>query len=159
MPEKKGISVRPIRVADFEFIRELASEQPNFTIPPVYVLWLLCKIKGDICLLAETEAGEPLGYLLSVPLTNPVSSLFVWQLASKHPIAASSAVRILVQQLKALCLEVGFKTIYFSAVPDSAAFRALRRYIKDIFSVDPVSTGVLHEMVAPGETEFRLDVN
>src|SRR6185437_8623680 len=51
MTPTSKISVRSLEVRDFSFVRELSSSQPNFTIPPPYVLWLLTRISPELCLV------------------------------------------------------------------------------------------------------------
>ncbi len=75
------INVRRLEFGDFAFVRSLAAEQPNFTIPPPYVLWLLLKIRKNVCLVAEDQRVGPLAYLLAIP-DEPPGSLYVWQLAA-----------------------------------------------------------------------------
>lgn len=74
MTPTSKISVRSLEVRDFSFVRELSSSQPNFTIPPPYVLWLLTRISPELCLVAEHADKGPLGYLLALPINNPPKS-------------------------------------------------------------------------------------
>jgi len=145
-------------VEDYGFVRDTAAQQRNFTIPPLYVLWLLSKIKGDICLVAEDAAGGRLAYLLAVPVSEPPHALFVWQLAARHDLANSEAARALIQQLKRQCSRGKVESIYFSSLPNTAVLRILKGYIREIFDTEPIQTSVLHELIAPGEAEFRIDL-
>lgn len=158
MNKPNAILVRPMSLEDYGFIRDTAAQQRNFTIPPLYVLWLLSKIKGDICLVAEDRVGGRLAYLLAVPVTEPPNSLFVWQLAARHDLRNSEAVRSLVQHLKQECIRHSIKSIHFSSIPNTAVFRTLKGYVRDIFQTEPIQTSSIHELVAPGEVEFRIDL-
>lgn len=150
------IRVRPLQVADFTFVRELAAEQTNFTIPPPYVLWLLLKIKGDICLVAEDETGALISYLLAVPIEQPANSLYVWQLAVSEDAPPMESVQPLLFQLRNITKTIGTKSIIFSTIPKSSAYRAIRRYCRSVFNAEPSPTVVLPKVVAPLETEFRI---
>jgi hypothetical protein len=143
-----------MRISDFESIRKIAAEQQNFTIPPLYVLWLLQRIKGDICLVAETGGGALQAYLLAVPVDNSASSILVWQLASTAPLAQSTAVNTLIDFFDGLCKAAHVELLFFTAVPDSSTFRTLRRHIAATWKTEPLRTTDLHELVAPGEVEF-----
>jgi len=158
MPKEEDISIRPMEIRDFRFIRDVAARQPNFTIPPPYVLWLLLKIKGDICLVAEGPEKERLAYLLAVRVNEPVGALYVWQLASDEKPASSRGIYLLVLALRGFASHEQITSIFFSAIPKSATMRTLRRYIREVFETEPVETQLLHEFVAPGESEFRIDL-
>lgn len=145
-------------IDDYGFIRDTAAKQRNFTIPPLYVLWLLARIKGEICFVAEDAEGGRLAYLLAVPVSEPPNALFVWQLAARNELANSDAVRALIQALKQQCLRGDIGSIYFSSIPNTAVLRILKGYIREIFDTEPIQTSVLHELIAPGEVEFRIDL-
>ena len=93
------IHIRRLEVSDFAFVRGLASEQPNFTIPPPYVLWLLLKIRRNVCLIAEDDRVGPVAYLLAVPV-QPSNSLYVWQLAASEKGKRGGAVLQLLRELQ-----------------------------------------------------------
>jgi len=61
------IHVRLLEIGDFQFVRNLASKQPNFTVPSTYLLWLLLRIDGAICLVSEHSTKGPLAYLVALP--------------------------------------------------------------------------------------------
>ncbi|MCU1284077.1 MAG: hypothetical protein JWO13_427 [Acidobacteriales bacterium] len=158
MPPKRDIIVRPVRVEDFQFIRDLAARQPNFTIPPAYVLWLLLRIKGDICLIAEDDRGNLLAYLLAVPIESPEKSLYVWQLASAEAGAEQGAVYQLLLRLRDLCRKLGTQSVIFSALADSSEFRVVRQHLSTILGKHPKMTAQLPPLIAPDEAEFRIDL-
>ncbi len=158
MNKPNAILVRPMSLEDYGFIRDTAAQERNFTIPPLYVLWLLSKIKGDICLVAEDVVGGRLAYLLAVPVSEPPNSLFVWQLAVRDHASSSDAIRSLLLKLHQISTSIGISSIFFSSIPGSAAHRAISKHIKDIVSKEPVQTSLLEEMIAPGEVEFRIDL-
>lgn len=142
-------------ITDFTFIRDVAARQPNFTIPPPYVLWLLLKIKGDICLVAEGPQKERLAYLLAVPVSDPAGALYVWQLATS--VVSPEAIYLLLSALRATAVAQRFDSIYFSAMPNSASLRTIQKHIR-MFSVEPVKTNIVPEFIAPGEVEFKVDL-
>src|ERR1039457_6680692 len=92
-------SVRRLQVTDFTFVRDLAAVQPNFTIPPFYVLWLLLKIKSNIALIAEAENVGPVGYLLAFPV-EPPASFYVWQLATSKNDRQGKGALLLLSKLR-----------------------------------------------------------
>jgi len=100
MPNTTHIHVRPLEIGDFTFVRDLASKQRNFTVPPTYVLWLIMRIKGAVCLIAEDADRGQLAYLLAVPLEGPKKSLFVWQLAATTRGGKEQATLSLLAELR-----------------------------------------------------------
>ena len=154
-----SILVRPITIEDFQFVRDLAAEQQNFTIPPPYVLWLLSRVEGQVCLIATSVSGVPLGYLLAVRVEVPSHSVFVWQLASINGRPGVDAATSLLLNLRnyAKCRRV--ERIVFSAIPESASFRVIKKHCQDVFSALPKEIGSLPRIIAPGEHEYVLDLN
>lgn len=149
--------MRKLRIDDFSFVRKLASKYSNFTIPPIYVLWLLTKIKGDICLVAEEEGKGPVAYLLAVPIEDPLNSIFVWQLSSGIRSRGEPIIALLTK-LHEITRKNRTRSILFSAIPDSAHFRVLRRHLGKVTRVAPRKTKLLPGIIAPGETEYRIDL-
>jgi hypothetical protein len=158
MANASHIHVRPLEIGDFEFVRDLASQQRGFTIPPVYVLWLLLRIKGSICLAAEHSTKGQLAYLLSVPMQAPKHSVFVWQLAAISGPDGSKATQALLIEFRKRIKKFSTRNIFFSTVPRSAAFRAIRRCALSVFSQVPGEMNRLPFSVAPKETEFLLNL-
>jgi len=148
------IHVRPLEIADFVFVQQLASKQTNFTVPPTYVLWLLLKIKGAICLLAEDSKKGSLGYLLAVPVEGPENSIFVWQLAVEKNPSREKAMLALLIKLRTLLTKLGVRNIVFSTLPKSATFRTIRRYARRVFFSVPQATNTV--VVDAKESEFLL---
>src|SRR4051812_39896152 len=107
MSNPSHIHVRQLEIGDFAFVRDLASRQPNFTVPPPYVLWLLLQIKGAISLIAEDSIEGPLAYLLAVPVENSTNSLYVWQLAGLQQRQKKSAALALLKELHHMALTTG----------------------------------------------------
>ena|ERR1700730_10269116 len=158
MPNASHIHVRPLEIGDFEFVRDLASKQRNFTIPPIYVLWLMLRIKGAISLVAEHSRRGPLAYLLAVPVDGPEDSMFVWQLAVSKGPEREKATLVLLTQFNNIVRDLAVRNIVFSSVPNSAAFRAIRRYASKVFSSAPMAVNALPPAVDSKESEFLLDL-
>lgn len=152
------ITVRSIGLADFAFIRDLSAAQPNFTIPPPYVLWLLLRISPDLCLIAEHPEKGSLAYLLAMPVSNPPESVYVWQLAGSSTENSEDAITELVQSLRAIVERRRFKKLIFSAQQNTPTFRALKRYARQGFSAEPQLLAPLPDIVAPNEHEFYFDI-
>jgi hypothetical protein len=154
MSKAKTIRVRQMTEADFAFVRELASKQPNFTIPPPYVLWLLQKVDAQLCMLAEDLNSDAAGYLLAVPMKKPAKSIFIWQLASARP--ETVITEAIMDRLRELAIARGIKSISFSARPNSAAFRRIRRLVGQYSATGPSFLSALAPGIAPGEEEFNV---
>src|SRR5258706_13912727 len=73
------VLVRPIRPSDFGFIRDMAATIEGYTVPPPYVLWMLGRLPGELCLIAEDRAQEPLGYMLAMSVGLQSNEVFIWQ--------------------------------------------------------------------------------
>ena len=152
------IHVRPLEIGDFAFVQDLASKQPNFTVPLVYVLWLMLRIKGAICLIAEHSSEGPIAYVLAVPVTGPDESIFVWQLAASKGTERARATRALLVEFQDIASELAVRCIVFSSVPDSPAFRTIRRLARTVFSSIPEVLHALPPAVDAKESEFLLNL-
>lgn len=159
MAKASTIHVRQLHTRDFPFIRDLAAQRPNFTIPAPYVLWLLMHIKGDICLVAEEKRKGQIAYLLAVPVEGRRRSIYVWQLASAVSQTRENAVLPMLRKLRDITEEAKVECIFFSALPRSAEFRRIRAYIRTVWSTKPKATKALQHAIAPGETEYRIDLH
>jgi hypothetical protein len=159
MPDTSHIHVRPLEIGDFDFVRKLASIQPNFTIPPVYVLWLMLRIKGGICLIAEHSEQGSLAYLLAVPVEGPGNSIFIWQVGGTTGRQGTKATRALLTEFRETVFARGIDTISFSSLPNSAVFRLIRRYAWDLAALIPKTVSALPSAVSDKESEFLLNLS
>jgi hypothetical protein len=153
-----SVLIRPVKVEDFQFIRDLAGEQENFTIPPPYVLWMLLKAKDDLCLVATSSSGTPLAYLLAIQIDTPPQSIYVWQLASTGGGKSAAATEFLLLGLRTFTKARQIEHIVFSATPGSASFKLIGKYCEQVFKATPRSLGILPRIVAPDEHEYILDL-
>lgn len=158
MPDASHIHVRSLELADFTFVRDLASKQPNFTVPPSYVLWLLSRVKGAICLVAEQSDLGPVGYLLAGPIEATKESLFVWQLATTENPSREQTSLVLLGSLKDIAATKAVQTIAFSARPRSAAYRLISQYTNKLVANTPRLMFALPSIVALDESEYRIDL-
>ena len=158
MSNGSHIHVRALEIGDFAFVQKLASKQPNFTVPPVYILWLMLKIGGSICLIAEHSKDGPLAYLIAVPVEAPERSLFVWQLAATGEARKSKAMFDLLSEFRKIVFRSGFNNILFTTIPDSAIHRLIRQYAWKLGSVVPELLNSLPAVVSSNESEFRLQL-
>ena len=156
MAASSHIHVRPLEIGDFNFVRDLAAKQPNFTVPPPYVLWLLLRIKDAICLVAEDSSEGLLAYLLAVPIEAPEKALHVWQFAASNRGARLSASSALLGEFYKIGRRLGIRTVAFSSVPHSAEYRAIRQAIWTISQAKPESVGVVPRSVSRTQTEYRV---
>jgi len=153
---RSHIHVRPLEIGDFEFVRRLASKQPSFTVPSAYILWLLLKIDGAICLISEHSTEGPLAYLLALPVKDPRHSVFVWQFAASEGPEREAASLALLTESSEVAARLEVENVVFSCVPNSAEYRAIRRYARKIFSSVPRALSSLPPLVNPSEREFLL---
>lgn len=153
------IHVRTLEVGDFTFVQSLASKQSSFTVPSAYLLWLLLRIDGAVCLVSEHATKGPLAYLLALPAKDPKHSMFVWQFAASEELEREVASLAVLTQFREVVAELGVKSIAFSSVPNSAAYRAVRRYAWKVFAAVPKAMNSLPPLVNPMEREFMLPLN
>jgi hypothetical protein len=159
MRASKLIRVRPLEVSDFRFIRRLASRQANFTVPPLYVLWLLKQTNSRSCMVAEHARLGPIAYLLSLIVSIPRGKiLYVWQLAASKRGLQTGATDALLLALRALMNRMRVQRVFFTSVPDSPHFRAIRRYAYALFGAAPRSQQILPASVSRNECEFVIRV-
>ena len=158
MSVKLHIHVRPLEIGDFSFIRDLASKQRNFTVPSTYVLWLMMRIKGAACLVAEDAHRGQLAYLIAVPVEGPEKSLFVWQLAASARGGGGRATLALLTALRDFATRKHVRAIAFSMRPRSAAYRLIARYADKLVASTPRLTSVLPFSIASDESEYRIDL-
>jgi hypothetical protein len=159
MPYSKRIRVRSLEVSDFSFVRHLASKKPTFTSPPPYVLWLLKKAHSESCLVAEHGTFGPVAYLLSMPFKTPRGkALYVWQLAASKDGLRTGATNVLLLRLRVVMRRMRVHKLFFTAVPHSTEFRAIRRYAQVLYGQLPRSREKLPETVCRNEREFVIKV-
>jgi hypothetical protein len=159
MSAESHIHVRPLEVADFGFVRSLASKQSNFTVPPLYVLWLLLRIKGSICLVADNNKYGPVAYLLAVPIEDAQKAIFVWQLASSQGQYREMPTLALLTELRRIVHRLRIRRVHFTSAPGSARHRAVRRNALRVFSAVPRMVSNLPASIDPDESEFLLNLS
>jgi hypothetical protein len=151
----KSIIVHPLEIPDFRFIRRLASKQDNFTIPPIYVLWLLKQTNSRSCMVAEHVKLGPVAYLLSLPVNNRRGTvLYIWQLAASKRGLQAGAIDELLLALRALMRRMRIQRVLFTSVPGSLEFRVIRRHAYSLFGVGLRSKQILPASVSRKEREF-----
>jgi hypothetical protein len=159
MRTSKWIRVRPLKVSDFGFIRRLASKKTNFTVPPLYVLWLLKQTNSRSCMVAEHVKLGPVAYLLSVPVCKPQNNvLYIWQLAASANGQRTGAIDVLLLRLRVFVRRMRIRSLRFTAIPNSPEFRAIRRYAYTLSAKAPRSNQGLPLMVSRNEREFTIAV-
>ena len=155
----KWVRVRPLKISDFRFIRRLASKQAGFTVPPLYVLWLLSQTNSRSCIVAEHVQLGPVAYLLSLPVNGPRKKvLYVWQLAASKSGVRVGAVDVLLLALRSFMRREGVRRVLFTSVPDSPHFRAIRRYAYSLFRSGLRSQQILPAFISRKEREFIMRV-
>lgn len=158
MANVSHIHVRPLEIGDFDFVRALASRQPNFTVPPVYVLWLLMRIKGAVCLVAEHSIKGLLAYLLAVPVEGPGNSIFIWQVAALEGREGNRGIMAILTKFRDLIFTLSVERVLFSTVLDSPVYRLIRRYAWKLASLVPQRLNPLPSAVERDESEFSLNL-
>jgi hypothetical protein len=159
MRGSKWIRVRSLDVSDFRFIRRLASKQANFTVPPLYILWLLKQTNSRSCIVAEHLSLGRVAYLLSLIVSTPKGKvLYVWQVAASKRGQQAGATNVLLLALRAFMHRRRVQRVFFTSVPDSPHFRAIRRYAYALFGAAPRSQQTLPASVSRNEREFVIRV-
>jgi hypothetical protein len=159
MRPSKCIRVRPLRVSDFKFVRRLASKQRNFTVPPLYILWLLTRMNARSCMVAEYDKVGPLAYLVSFLVNSPRGKvLYVWQMAASKAGLQLGAIDLLLLKLRAFMRQSHIQRVFFTADPKSSEFRAIRRYAYALFDSVPRSQQILPTLVSRNERQFVMKV-
>jgi hypothetical protein len=160
MAKASHIHVRPLEIEDFPFVQDLASKKPNFTVPPSYVLWLMLRIKGAICLVAEHSSDGPVAYLLAVPIEGPNESLFVWQLAvTENGKSKGKVSLILLKKLREMARADHVQIIAFSTRPNSAVHRLITQHTKKLAAMPPHYASALPSSVARNESEYWVHLD
>jgi hypothetical protein len=158
MQTSKSIRVRPLRIADFGFIRRLASRQKHFTVPPPYVLWLLRQTNSRTCMIVEHAKLGPVAYLLSILVCDRVKTLYVWQLAASKRGVRIGAVDVALIELRALVREIGIRKVLFTIDPASPSFRAIRRYAYSLFGSRLTIGKYFPSSISRNEREYIVKV-
>jgi hypothetical protein len=159
MQTSKWIRVRQLRVSDFGFIRRLASKQDDFTVPPPYVLWLLQRTNPQCCLVVEHVKLGPIGYLLSILITEPGQKiLYVWQLAASKRGARAGGIDRALLTLRAFIRRTGVRKVFFTVDPKSPEFRAIRRYAYSLFGSKPTVGEFVPASISRTEREYVVRV-
>jgi hypothetical protein len=158
MQSSKSIRVRPLKVTDFGFIRRLASRQNHFTVPPLYVLWLLKRTNPRCCLVVEHATSGPVTYLLSMMVYGREKSLYVWQLAASKRGVDMGAVDVALIALRAFVRKAGVRKVFFTIHPSSPEFRAIRRYAYSLFGSRLVIGEAFPRSISRDEREYVVKV-
>ena len=155
MQRSKLIRIRPLEVSDFRFVRRLASKQSNFTVPPLFVLWLLKQTNSRSCMVAEHTKLGPVAYLLSLPVNGPRRKiLYVWQLAASASGRRTGAINVLLLALRTYVRRTRVHSLLFTAVPSSPEFRAIRRYAYILSADMPRTHQEVPSIISRNEHEF-----
>ena len=148
------VKVRPLSLADFEFIGKLASRVRRYTAPSPYVLWMLSRFHGEWSAVAE-DARTRLGYLLAFPVSG--SSIFVWQLACTSKGQRLRAPDALASYLKGLMIRGRYQQLRFTTVPGTATERALGGIAQRVFKSPAHKQTKLPDEASHVEWEYVID--
>jgi len=140
---------------DFAFIRALAAEIPNFTVPSEFLLWFFSRFHPDYCRVIDQEPGGLKAYLLAMPTSHPPNGLAIWQVAaaeSDHAFALEYFAAYLRDLVERSCLT----SLSFSMPNNPVSLRLIRSLANkfgncEIAKLDTVPVG-------QGEVEFRLSI-
>jgi hypothetical protein len=155
MPSSKLIRARPLKVTDFAFIRRVASRQGDFTVPPLYVLWLLKRTNRGSCIVVEHPNFGPIAYLLSIQ-TDRDRVLYVWQLAASKRGVQTGAIQIALVALRRFVRRVGVQKLLFTMNPNSPEFRAVRRFVYSLFGARVGRGRLLPGCISRHEREYAV---
>jgi len=150
------VHVRPVRLSDFGFIRDLSATIDGYTVPPLYVLWMFRRFEVELCLIAESPTQELVGYMLAMSAGTHSNEIFIWQLATTFKGQRLRAGASLARHVRKLARKRAIQRITFTAVPDSAATRSIACLAKEAFG-STLSTGRrLPRSISVKEREFYL---
>jgi hypothetical protein len=150
-----NVRIRPVGPEDFSFIRSLAAEFPNFTVPPEYILWFFVHFHPDYCRVLEQDSGSLKAYLLAMPTSNPRSGIAIWQVAAATP-NRGFALEYFASHIRDLAEHTGATSIFFTTSQEPASLRLIRTLAKQFFECEVEL--VNHVPVGQGEDEFRLSI-
>src|SRR3954466_3417642 len=97
---RRALRVRPMERSDFSFIRKLASTIPNYTVPPLYILWMFSTFQKRLCAVAHCVGHGDVGYLLGMRGEVRSGAMFVWQFACTFEGQRLRAPELLAKHLK-----------------------------------------------------------
>jgi len=151
-----GVSVRPMRFSDFEFIRDLTVKIDGYTVPPLYVLWMLRRFHGEFCLIAEGPRKERLGYMLAMVTGIPSRRVFIWQFASTFHGQRVQTATSFARHVHKLVKKHGIDELVFTAEPRSSGTRSIKRLSRLIFGCTPRAGSRLPKSISPREQEYHI---
>lgn len=159
MQSRKWIRVRPIKVSDFAFIRRVASKQTYFTVPPLFVLWLLKRTNSRNCIVAEHSTFGPVAYLLSILVSERRQKvLYIWQLAASTRGVCTGAIDETLLALRVFVRRTGVKRLFLTVDPASPEYRAIRRYAYSLSAKGIRPKQYLPRAVSRSEREYVISV-
>jgi hypothetical protein len=155
MQTSKWIRVRPLRVNDFRFVRRLASQRRNFTVPPLYVLWLLKRTNARSCFVARHVKLGPVAYLLSILVPERHGkTLYIWQLATAKRGVQAGATEAVLVTLRRFVRRARVSRMFFTVDPKSPEFRTIRRHVYSLFGKKVGICQFLPDSVSRRECEY-----
>jgi hypothetical protein len=153
---KGRVSVRSIRVSDFEFIRDTSAHVGGYTIPPLYVLWMLSRNHREVCLIAESSRGQPIGYLLAMTTGLESRGLFIWQFASTFEGTRLRASKSIANRIRRIVVRQRIQRITFTAVPESGATKSIASLARQVLGRRLNAGPWLDKSVSRREREFYI---
>lgn len=149
------VSVRRMRVSDFPFVKQLASQTRTYTVPSDYVLWMLSRCHPDLCAVAELR-GASVAYVLALTTHQPRHGMFIWQFASTLQGARHRAPAGLAKYIRRRVQEHGIERIDFTAVPGSASLRSIQTLAQKYFGSIAQKSNRLPPSVLGRERQYYL---
>jgi len=132
--------VRTLCPADTGQIAQIAGELDNFTVPPAYVIWMLCETQGSLCLVAEDSAGKVVAYMLALMTASP-STVFIWQLGvlpnSELDVTSAKGLYLICERALAIWRSHSVHHIWFTSSSDRA-IALISRLAEDLAGAIPV---------------------
>lgn len=156
--EARAIRVRAIRLSDFQFIRELSATIYGYTVPPPYILWMLKRFHGTLCLIAEDESKNRLGYMLGMNVGIASNEIFIWQWATNYRGQRLRAANALAGHIRKLVKKYSIERITFTALPNSPSTKAVASLAKQMFGHTPKVGARIPRLISATEREFHLFV-
>ncbi|MDY7092998.1 MAG: diaminobutyrate acetyltransferase [Acidobacteriota bacterium] len=105
----------------------LVGDAGTLELNSAYTYVLMATHFADTCLLAESDEGEPLGFVVAYrPPTHP-EAVFVWQVAVAPEARGQGLGRRLLEELVARTAEDGVRYLEATVTPDNEPSRKLFR--------------------------------
>lgn len=154
----QDLLVREARADDANFVAQLASMQPSFTVPTPYVLWMLTVASPSLSLVTTTMDGHRIGYLLAIPCEPPGRAVFLWQIAVASNHSSVRASHVMLEEMLMRCRRMRITRVLFSMRSSPKLIHWARRAALSLVWKAPLKLGAVPVEDAIPESLFELRI-